>query len=153
MILIVSSTAAIVAIVGLGLPADGWPMVAVMFVFGGLSYTMYSLALSHVIDVLPSGRAVTASTTNVFLTGVGAIIGPLAAAILMTAIGPPGFWWTLAGAFAAIAVFALYRLVRRPKIKDLTPEPYLAVPPRFTGFVRLVRRNGRKRDRGTARAD
>ena len=71
MILIVSSAAVAVAGVGLALPVDGWGIIAVMFVFGGLSYTMYSLALSHVIDVLPPGRAVTASSTNVFLTGVG----------------------------------------------------------------------------------
>jgi len=146
MILIVSSTAVVVAGVGLALPVDGWGTIAVMFLFGGLSYTMYSLALSHVIDVLPPGRAVTASSTNVFLTGVGAIIGPILAATLMTVVGPDGFWWTLVIAFAVIAVYATYRLVRRPKIKGLTPEPYLAVPARSTGIVRLVRGNGRRRD-------
>ncbi len=150
MILVVSAVAAAVAMIGLVVPVDGFPILAAMFIFGGLSYTMYSLALSHVIDVLPVGRAVTASSTNVLLTGVGAIIGPIVASLLMTSIGPGGFWWTLAVSFASIAVFALYRLVRRPEIKGLSPEPYLAVPARSTGIVRLVRGNGRRRDRERA---
>ncbi len=144
MILIVSSIAVVVAVVGVGLTPVGWPILIAMFLFGGMSYPMYSLALSHVIDVLPSGRAVTASSTNVFLTGVGAIFGPLVAAGLMTAIGPSGFWWTLVLAFGVIAVFAAYRLIKRPKIEGLSPEPYLAVPARSAGIVRLVRRNGKK---------
>ena len=144
MILTVSSLAVVIAAVGSGLSPDGWPIIAAMFLFGGMSYPMYSLALSHVIDVLPSGRAVTASSTNVFLTGVGAIFGPLVVAVLMTAIGPSGFWWTLVMAFGAIAAFALFRVIRRPRIKGLSPEPYLAVPARSAGIVRLVRRNDRK---------
>jgi MFS family permease len=144
MILIVSSIAVVVAVIGVGLTPEGWPILIAMFLFGGMSYPMYSLALSHVIDVLPSGRAVTASSTNVFLTGVGAIFGPLVAAGLMTAIGPSGFWWTLVLAFGVIAVFAAYRLIKRPKIEGLSPEPYLAVPARSAGIVRLVRRNGKK---------
>jgi len=145
MILIVSSIAVVVALIGVGLSPDGWPILAAMFLFGGMSYPMYSLALSHVIDVLPAGRAVTASSTNVFVTGVGAIFGPLTAAVLMTVIGPSGFWWTLVLAFGVIALFALYRLIRRPKIEGSSPEPYLAVPARSAGIVRLVRRNGKRR--------
>jgi MFS family permease len=150
MILIVSSVAVVIAVIGTGLSPEGWPILAAMFLFGGMSYPMYSLALSHVIDVLPAGRAVTASSTNVFLTGVGAIFGPLVAAGLMTAIGPSGFWWTLVIAFGAIAAFALFRVIRSPRIEGLSPEPYLAVPARSTGIVRLVRRTAGQdaRERG-----
>lgn len=139
MILIVSVVAMVIAMVAIALPTDDWTIIAAMFVFGGLSYTMYSLALSHVIDVLPAGMAVTASATNVFLAGIGAIAGPVAASWLMTDLGPAGFWWTLAGAFAVVALFALYRFVRRPRIDDLTPVPYLAVPARSLGLLRLRR--------------
>lgn len=149
MILMVSITAAVVAVVGVNLSPEGWPILVAMFLFGGMSYPMYSLAVSHVIDVLPAGRAVTASSTNVFLTGVGAIFGPLVAAGLMTAIGPSGFWWTLVLAFGVIAAFAIYRLIRRPRIKGLTPEPYLAVPARSAGIVRLVRRDGKRLPKGS----
>jgi MFS family permease len=104
---------------------------------------MYSLSLSHVIDVLPVGRAVTASSAVVFVTGVGAIFGPLVASLAMTSIGPEGFWWTVALAFTGIGLFALVRLVVRPRIKGESPEPYVAVPARSAGLIRSVRRSGR----------
>lgn len=144
MILVVSIAAMVIAVAAIGLPADGRLIIAAMFVFGGLSYTMYSLALSHVIDVLPTGMAVTASATNVFLAGIGSIVGPVVTSWLMTALGPAGFWWAAAGAFAVVALYAVYRLVRRPRIDDLSPAPYLAVPARSLGLLRLRRRVERK---------
>jgi MFS family permease len=144
MIFIVATLATVIAIVAVTLSTDGPALLVAMFVFGGLSYSMYSLALSHQIDVLPPGRAVAASSTNVFLTGVGAVSGPLVASILMTALGPAGFWWTLVLAYGVIAAFTIFRVAVRPSIEGEHPEPYLAVPARSAGIVRLVRRNGRK---------
>jgi MFS family permease len=143
-ILWVAAGATAVALVGIGLDPNGLLIIGVMFLFGGLSYTMYSLALSHVIDVLPAGQAVTASSTNIFVTGVGAIFGPLIASVAMSWIGPDGFWWTIALAFTAIGLFAILRLIVRPTIEGLSPEPYMAVPARSAGIVRLVRRNGKR---------
>lgn len=142
MIFIVATLAAAIAAGALALPADGPLTIVAMFFFGGLSYSMYSLALSHQIDVLPYGRAVAASSTNVFLTGVGAVSGPLLASVLMTVVGPDGFWLTLALAFGVVAAFTVYRYTRRPRMEE-DPKPYLAVPARSAGIVRLVRRNGR----------
>lgn len=136
MIGFVSALAVVVAIVGASLDPFAITILVAMFVFGGMSFSMYSLALSHLIDVLPPGKAVAASSTNVFLTGLGAIAGPLLAALAMTLVGPSGFWWTLAGAFTAIGLFVVYRVIKRPKIKGLSPEPYLAVPARSAGIVR-----------------
>lgn len=139
----VAMLATVIALVAATLPTDGPAILGAIFLFGGLSYSMYSLALSHQIDVLPAGRAVAASSTNVFLTGLGSVSGPLLASVLMTAIGPAGFWWTLAMAFGVVAVFAVYRAIRRPSIDDEHPMTYLAVPARSAGIIRLVRRNGR----------
>ncbi len=142
-ILIVSVAAAVVGFVAIGLDPDDGTILGAMFLFGGLSYTMYSLSLSHVIDVLPVGRAVTASSAVVFVTGVGAIFGPLVASLAMTSIGPEGFWSTVALACTGIGLFALVRLVVRPRIKGESPEPYVAVPARSAGLIRSVRRSGR----------
>lgn len=143
-ILIFSGAAAVVGVVAISLDPGSVAAIGAMFLFGGFSFSMYSLSLSHVIDVLPPGRAVTASVAIVFVTGVGAIIGPIAASLAMDGLGPDGLWWTVAVAHAAIGLYALIRLARRPKIEGLTEEPYLAVPARSPGIVRLVQRNGRK---------
>lgn len=139
-ILLVTTAAAIVAALGPLLHTSGWQAIGGMFVLGGLSFPMYSLALSHVVDVLPPGQAVRGSMAVVFLNGVGAIMGPLTASVTMDLAGPDGFFWTIALVHALIGIFALARLARRPRIEELTPEPWLAVPARST-FVPWRRRS------------
>lgn len=127
----------------LSLPADSTMLIGAMFLLGGLSYPLYSLALSHVVDVLPPGEAVTGSVAVVFLYGVGAIGGPIAASLAMDTFGPSGFFWAIAAVHLAIGAYGLLRLVARPVIEK-TVEPWLPIPARST-FVLL--RNGRRRSR------
>ena len=138
-ILLVTFAAVAVGAIAPGL--EGWGLIGAMFLLGGLSYPMYSLALSHVVDVLPAGQAVTGSVAVVFLTGVGAIFGPVSSSVTMDVIGPDGFFWAIAVVHLAIGVYGLARMARRPTIPE-TAEPWLAVPARST-FV--LRRNPRRR--------
>jgi MFS family permease len=142
-ILLVTFAAVAVGAVATGASEGGWALIGAMFLLGGLSYPMYSLALSHVVDVLPSGQAVTGSVAVVFLTGVGAIFGPLSSSVTMDLIGPDGFFWTIAVVHLAIGLYGLARVARRPSIPE-TVEPWLPVPARST-FV--LRRNPRRRYR------
>lgn len=139
-ILAVTFGAMAVAAVGPWLDTESWGLIAVMFFLGGLSYPMYSLALSHVVDVLPAGQAVTGSVAVVFLTGVGSIFGPLSASVAMSYLGPEGFFWTMATVHLAIGVYGVARAARRP-VAGETREPWLPVPARST-FV--LRRNPRR---------
>ena len=140
-ILAVTFGAVIVGLVAPGMDPQGWGVIGAMFLLGGLSYPMYSLALSHVVDVLPSGRAVTGSVAVVFLTGVGAIFGPLSASVTMDLMGPEGFFWAIAIVHLGIGVYGLALVARRPVIPETT-EPWLPVPARST-FV--LRRNPARR--------
>lgn len=148
MILYTSAGATVVAAVAVGLDPGGVMMLGAMFLFGGLSYPMYSLSLSHMIDVLPVGMAVTASSTNVFVTGVGAIFGPLAVAAAMSTVGPVGFWWVLALSLGAVGGFALSDIIAKPYVAEMRPEPYMAIPARSAGIVRMVRGRARHREAG-----
>lgn len=141
-ILLVTFAAVAVGIVAPTLDTGGLTLMAAMFLLGGLSYPMYSLALSHVVDVLPPGQAVRGSVAVVFLTGVGAIFGPLGASVTMEVAGPNGFFWTIAVVHALIGLYALARLTRRPRFDDATPEPWLAVPARSTFVLRRRRGSG-----------
>lgn len=143
-ILFVTFAAVVVGGIGATLPADGLGPIGVMLLLGGFSFPMYSLALSHVVDVLPRGRAVTGSVAIVFLTGVGAVFGPLFASVVMTVMGPDGFFWSIAVVHGAIGLFGIYRLLQRPVIEDLTPQPYVAVPARSTFVPRRIRETARK---------
>jgi MFS family permease len=131
-ILLVTTAAVVAGTVAVGLSPSGWPMVAAMFVFGGMSFPMYSLALSHVVDVLPRGAAATGSVAVVFATGVGSILGPIAASLAMGWFGNDGFFWTMTVVHAVVGVYVAMRLTFRPVIADLTPADYVPVPARST---------------------
>lgn len=123
------------------LGAQSWELIGAMFLLGGLSFPMYSLALSHVVDVLPSGQAVTGSVAVVFLTGIGSIFGPLSASVSMALFGPDGFFWAIAVVHLAIGIYGVGWAVRRPRVEE-TEVPWLPIPARST-FV--LRRNGWRR--------
>ena len=142
-ILVVTLAAVGVAGFGVAVSGSSLVLVAVMLALGGLSFPMYSLALSHVVDVLPPGRAVTGSVAVVFLTGVGAIFGPVLASMVMTAVGPSGFFWTMTIVHGAVGVLGVYRIARRP-VLAVVQRPFLSVPARSTYIPRLIVETAKK---------
>lgn len=147
-ILLVSFAAVVVGAIAPGLSPEGLGPIVAMFFLGGLSYPLYSLALSHVVDVLPPGQAVTGSVAVVFLTGVGSIFGPLTVSIAMDSFGPDGFFWAIAVVHLCIGVYGLARITRRPVI-DETREPWLPVPARSTFVLRRSPRRRYRRNPGS----
>lgn len=137
-IFLVTIGATVVGFFALGVETESFLLVVVMLLLGGFSFPLYSLALSHVVDVLPAGRAVTGSVAIVFLTGVGAIFGPLFASVLMTAVGPPGFFWSIALIHGSIGAFGFYRILKRPVLPGVKPQPYVSVPARSTYIPRRI---------------
>ena len=86
---------------------------AMMFVLGAAALPLYSLTVSHVNDYLSPRQMVGASGTLVFVSGCGLIAGPLAVALALEVIGPPGFLYCLVGMHAVLAGFIVYRMGRR----------------------------------------
>ena len=86
---------------------------AMMFVVGAAALPLYSLTVSHVNDYLTPRQMVGASGTLVFVSGFGLIAGPLAVALALEVVGPPGFTLCLIGAHAILAGFIVYRMGRR----------------------------------------
>ncbi|HET8739047.1 MAG TPA: MFS transporter [Acidimicrobiia bacterium] len=138
-ILVTTFGVLIAGVVGSMIAFESPWLIATMFLLGGLAYPMYSLALSHVVDVLPPGQAVTGSVAVVFLTGVGAIFGPLSASVTMDLMGPEGFFWTIAFIHLAIGVYGLARVTLPPGGRDQPREPWLSVPARSTFVLRRGR--------------
>lgn len=140
-ILLVTSAAVAAGFLALTMDAGSWGLIGVMFLLGGLSFPLYSLALSHVVDVLPPGQAVTGSVAVVFLTGIGSVFGPLTASVAMDLLGPGGFFWAIAFVHLMVGIYGAARIARKPVIPE-TVEPWIPVPARST-FV--LRRNGWRR--------
>ncbi len=106
-------------------------LLTVMFFLGGLTFPMYSVVLSHINDVISSKQAVAASSLYVFVSGVGAILGPLLAALAIDAIGTSGFFVVIGGAHGLVAAYTLFRIgAKAPAVGRDEQTPWQPFPAR-----------------------
>ena len=106
-----------------------WTLMASAFIAGGMTTPLYALFLAYTNDYLSPEDMPAASGGLVFTFGLGAIIGPLVTGWAMEWAGPFAFWLVLSVTFAAIAVYALYRMTQRAAIPASETESYLGVTP------------------------
>jgi MFS family permease len=105
---------ALLAGAGVFYAADARVLVVLGFLFGGLSNPLYSLAVAYTNDFLDREDMAAASGGLLFLNGLGAIAGPIAIGWIMGAIGGIGFWVFLGVLNVVLALYALWRMLRRP---------------------------------------
>jgi len=124
-------------------PTDPSQLLALIAIYGALTYPLYSLTVAHANDFVKSGNFVAISGGLLLLYGTGTMIGPAAASFAIEALGPAGLFIVTASAHFAMAVHAIYRTMRRkpvpeelrglfkgvPAAKALTPET-VALDPR-----------------------
>ena len=107
------------------------PFVALLLVgalSGGISNPLYSLLLAYVNDYLDKSDMAAASAGLLFINGLGAISGPIITGWLMGAIGPAGFFLFMAIIFAALAIYAAWRMTQRRTTPESTGT-YTALSP------------------------
>jgi len=91
--LLILGTAAVMgtaATGGLLLAGAFAPLLVLAFVIGGMSNPLYSLIIAHTNDFLDHDDMAAAAGSMVFISGLGAVIGPLVTGWLMGVIGPRG---------------------------------------------------------------
>ncbi|MCQ0987104.1 MFS transporter [Jiella marina] len=109
---------------------DGlWPLMAAAFFAGGMTTPLYALFLAYTNDFLSSEDMPAASGGLVFTFGIGAIVGPLVTGWAMQGVSPFAFWLVLSATFAAIALYALYRMTQRSAVPVSQTESYVVVVP------------------------
>ena len=107
-----ATSAACVAIVIASRGDVQWIYVAGI-VYGGLSFTVYSLCAAHANDFASPDNLVQTASGLLTAYGLGAFIGPIVASLCMTELGPSGLfvWSALVSGF--LGAFAIYRMRRR----------------------------------------
>ena len=81
--------------------------------YGGLSFTVYSLCAAHANDFAPVDKLVQTASGLLTAYGFGAFLGPIVAATFMGRIGPEGLFVMSAVVSAFLGSFAIYRMRRR----------------------------------------
>ena len=107
------ASGAVCIVIVLGSDLDFWSLAGLTILYGGITFALYPLAVSHANDYLDPADLVAASAGLIMAMSVGAAIGPLATAALMESIGPDGLYVFSGGASLVLGGFAIYRMIRR----------------------------------------
>ncbi|MEM0934848.1 MAG: MFS transporter [Pseudomonadota bacterium] len=114
LILAVAGLGALVAVTGMLFGGLFWVLLGVAFLNGGLGQPLYALLIAYTNDYLEHEAMAGASAGLLFVNGLGAISGPLVIGGALTVFGPAGFWLFMAAVMAAMALYAAWRMTRRP---------------------------------------
>ena len=132
-ILVVAVTAAGSA--GLHLLVEpGSPLsLLLMFVHGGSTFPLYSLAVATTADSVSPAQLTGASASLVRVSGVGAVLGPTLGGALMAVIASWAYFAVLVAAHIVIALYVVYRMFVQPPLPveeqgQFDPWPVRASP-------------------------
>ncbi len=129
-------------------PATAPMAVLLVGVLGGMSYPLYAIAGAYTNDWIDSEHVNAAASQLVTLYGIGAVIGPIAAAAFMNGVGTDGYYWTLIGLHGVIAAFFVYRMrVWRSPLAKVPPHE-ASLPARAFYLPATIVMAGRRKRRG-----
>ncbi len=94
---------------------------ALGFVIGGVANPLYSLIIAYTNDFLQPSDMAAASGGLLFINGLGAMTGPILIGAAMTRFGAAAFFAYIGVLFALIALYALYRMSKRPTPDETSP--------------------------------
>ncbi len=111
-VLLAVSVGLVASVGGIGVvPAQSiGTLLGFAFLFGGFSFTLYSLAVAQTHDRFQSKDALEATKSLLLMHGIGAAAGPLLTGAVMT-VAERGFAIALATLGATLAVFTAARLL------------------------------------------
>jgi MFS family permease len=131
---VIAGAAGAAALVETALVIVGMPAPIVLYVFGfflGLTTpVIYPLITAHAVDRMGADKAVTISSTLLFLYCIGGIIGPVFASALMTRLGDTMLFVHNAVVHTVLMVFVIWRIVKRPAaVRIPVPDDLPGKPP------------------------
>lgn len=131
LIVIVCLTGALACVLGASGGGFGL-MVAAALLFGGMSMPLYALVLAYTNDHLDPQDMAAASGGLLFANGVGAVAAAPILGAAMDLAGPWMFFALNGAVLAGIALYAVWRMTRRPAPDPAEATPYAPVLPQAT---------------------
>lgn len=116
----VVALAALLALLMSLLPA-GPLLLGAIFLFGGLSFAIYPIAVAQLIDQLHRDEILAGSSSLLMVNGIGSACGPLLAGLLMQQLGARALPLYFAAVLGLLAAYTFYRLRH---VSDLVSEPH-----------------------------
>src|SRR5207302_9361454 len=112
------------------------------FLYAAMTAPLYGLGAGQTNDYVSPKEFVGASGGLLFAWALGASAGPIAAAAAMDLLGPGGLFLYLAIVLAAIALFTIYRMLRRTGLPLALQTGFVPAPQTPAGLAELDPRSG-----------
>jgi MFS family permease len=109
-------------------PTDPWLVITLAGCYGALTYPIYGLAVAHANDYADASEFIAVSGGLLLLYGAGTMVGPLAAGVAMTRLGPEALFLVTAASHVVMAGYTIFRTYRRARIPENVREAYQTVP-------------------------
>ncbi len=103
---------------------NGSGLLALGALFGGLSFTLYPLAVAYTNDYVEADDRVPASGGLMMAYGIGASLGPTAGSFIMGAIGPGGLFMFIGAMAVALTGFIMWRMTQRQSLPNWEQGDY-----------------------------
>lgn len=130
--IVMAGLALVVAAISLAITLLMWEsfslLLTLTIMYGGVAFTLYPVAVAHTHDFFPPDDIVAVSSALILSYGIGASLGPPAAAIMMNVLGPSGLYVfiALAGSLFGGTV-AVYRRRRPERLEAEYPVSFVAM--------------------------
>jgi len=125
---VVLSTAAASAAMSIFAPTTFYVLVIFSALIGGLSATVYPLAMTHATDFATSEQTVSVHAGLLLSFAGGASTGPILASLAMEHVGPPGLFSFAVAVNVTLGGFTLYRKTRRAPVPEDQQGDFVAMP-------------------------
>ncbi len=132
LILVTAASGAVIGVATAVVVVPFVALLAVAVVIGGISNPLYSLLLAYTNDYLEHDEMAAASGGLMFTNGLGAVVGPVIIGWTMAAIGPGGFFLFIGVLTGLLALYAAWRMTRRPAPSADTTGTFTPVSPATT---------------------
>lgn len=117
-------------------PENSWLNFPLLFLFGGATFTLYPLAISHGCDHMHPDDIIAGTQGLLLAYSFGACIGPVMASLFMEHI-PEGLMLYFITIMSITGVFFLIRMAYRPAIYTSEEQHFIPVP-RTTPIVAQI---------------
>lgn len=104
-------------------------LTGLMALFGGVLMPLYSIVTAHANDHADPDEFVEISSGLLILYGAGSMAGPVIAGGFMAIMGPTGFFVMMAVSYLIFALYAVWRISRRPGVPQEEMTEFTYSPP------------------------
>lgn len=117
--------------------ASATTLIILGYLLGSFHLPLFGLGIAHANDHAEAEEFVSVNSGLLLIYGLGAVLGPLIAPVVMELTTVSGLWGYVAVVYAGLVAFGLYRMTQREAVPVDEQEDYVPVPRTSPGVFEI----------------